>query len=559
MELLNLILEEMSGQKRVNLLKMVARQLKKEEICPVLTKQVLLNLLISDKILKAPGQKETTQLKKNIPQKEEATNRQRKHELSHFLMREKTRRKKEKDKDKEKKEKDVEHPKRGQERNPPFQDPVIELNTGETASSSKQHSSVNPSSTSSKKKAKTLPPRINDLKNINKLRSTDLEKGFFKFFQSRYEKFKKILKKKKLSNLVNVREAKRRRENNKRSVIIMVSDKRTVKNGKGGLIRGEDESGMVKLFVPFDPPLEEKFHSLLKNSVIACQFHKSSSGLPIVDDILFPDIPYPREKSRANHSHKVLFLSDLHVGSKDFLKGVFDTFINFIQGNVDGENEAEEIDYIIITGDVIDGVGVYPNQQREVVIDKVEKQYEIVREYLKKIPEDKRIIIIPGNHDAAGRLLPQPPSPFFEGINDLPNINLLSNPALVEIEGVDILLFHGQGFEEIAGSLGFGVNSPTKIATQVLKQRHLCPIWDSVSNFPIREDPLVIDRTPDIMATGHLHVYGYKKYKSTLILNSGSFQGKTSWQRELGIQPTPGLFPVVNLKNFKVKFLDFTE
>ncbi|NIU84732.1 MAG: DNA polymerase II small subunit, partial [Candidatus Thorarchaeota archaeon] len=136
-------------------------------------------------------------------------------------------------------------------------------------------------------------------------------------------------------------------------------------------------------------------------------------------------------------------------------------------------------------------------------------------------------------------------------------VSLLSNPSMIEIEGVKILLFHGQGFEVIAGDIGVGIQSPPEITVQVLKNRHLCPIWDQISNFPTEEDELVIESTPDILVTGHLHVADYREYKGTLLLNPSAFQGKTSWQRELGIEPTPGLFPIVDLKNFKVKFLDF--
>lgn len=548
------VLTGLPNQERKSILSTISKQIEEREKGPVLTKDTLFEILpLNKKRTSLHGKDVPEMIKKQRVQR--GNEKKGKSGLSHYFK--KKGKRQEIKSEENTKQKGQEEVKNTLDDGQPFPDPIIEVTTGEIGFSESE-SDAEPSPTAPTTQAEAFePPNFKTLLNIKDLRVQDLEKNFLKFFESRYDKLRGILKRKKLKNLVTTERANEGKLERENSIIILVNDKRTVKNGKGGMIWGEDKQGEMKLFVPLRGRLEEKFDHLLKNSVIACEFHKSRSGLPIVDDILFPNVPFPRKRNRASHSVKALMLSDFHIGSKDFLKGTFKTFLDFIRGETEKKEEAVDIKYIIVTGDLVDGAGVYPNQERELEITDIKRQYELLYNFVKKIPENKQIIMIPGNHDAAGRLLPQPPPPFLEDLNDLSNVTLLSNPALVEIEGVKILLFHGQGFEGIAGDLGVSINSPTDITKEVLKQRHLSPLWGGVSNFPTEEDSLVIETTPDILVTGHLHVADYKEYKGTLLLNPSAFQGRTSWQRELGIEPTPGRFPMVDLKSFKVKFFDF--
>lgn len=559
LDFLTPLLQSLSTDERKKLLQTLEKKIEEEEKAPILTRKTLINLLLPNETIEALlGGQSSPILDKNQTKKERKKHKE--GDLSKFLgKKERSHEKREIGKGSEEKENDNIKTSETSESSHPFHDPIVEFNTGElTASKTKTQPPKADNSEAIENQTPNIP-KFEELDSIKRLRSADFKKSFSNFFRDRYKRIERILKRKKLKNLITTKITKEETLEGDHSIILLITSKRIVKNGKGGIIKGHDKKGTIKLFVPLHGRLKEKFNNLLNNTVIAFNFHKSGSGLPIVDDILFPNVPYPRERHRSSNSTKVLFLSDLHIGSKDLLTGVFNNFIDFIRGKAENKNEASEIDYIFVTGDLVDGTGVYPNQKEELKITNVEKQYEMLNEYLKSIPEEIRIILIPGNHDAAGRLLPQPPSPFLKNLNELPNVSLLSNPAFVEVEGVQILLFHGHGFEGIAGDLGVGINAPSKVTTQVLKHRHLSPIWENVSTFPTEKDHLVIEKTPDIMATGHLHVADYKEYKGTLLLNPSAFQGRTSWQRELGIEPTPGLFPLVDLQNFNVKFLDFTE
>ncbi len=69
----------------------------------------------------------------------------------------------------------------------------------------------------------------------------------------------------------------------------------------------------------------------------------------------------------------------------------------------------------------------------------------------------------------------------------------------------------------------------------------------------------MIDEVPDIFHSGHVHTVEADNYRGTLILNSGTFQGQTKYQANMGVVPTPGIVPVVDLSNFEVIFRDFTK
>src|SRR5207237_7556250 len=99
----------------------------------------------------------------------------------------------------------------------------------------------------------------------------------------------------------------------------------------------------------------------------------------------------------------------------------------------------DEIDrknrYICIRGDLIDGTGIFPNQDKELLEMNTTKQMIHVIDLLAKIPEHIKVFIIPGNHDLGRRALPQPslPKKDFDKLYSFENFTMLGNPSLVEL------------------------------------------------------------------------------------------------------------------------------
>ncbi len=395
---------------------------------------------------------------------------------------------------------------------------------------------------------------------------SDSPETFKMYFLSRYEKLRAILEKRITGGLLSGADL-RPGEYGDSYIIIMVDSKELAKNHRGGIIIGDDPYSRFRVYIPFDvdPDLRRKFDRVMLDTVIALKVRAvRSEKFVIATDIIFPDLPRIRTRNRANKPTKIVVAGDIHLGSKQFMREKFERFIKFLRGETKNNklNElAEEIEYIIFIGDLVDGVGVYPQQKDELAIFNQKKQYELLAEYLSKIPDDKLIIAIPGNHDASTRLVPQPPisEKLAKPLYELPTIQILSNPSMIDLRGVKILLYHGQGFERLAGILGIKLENIHSVTIETLRWRHLCPQWGLIPQAPTYEDHLVIEEEPDVVVTGHLHICDSGRYRGTAILSVGSFEGLTTWQRDIGISPTVGYFQVLDIQTYNLTTLRATE
>ena len=216
-----------------------------------------------------------------------------------------------------------------------------------------------------------------------------------------------------------------------------------------------------------------------------------------------------------------------------------------------------------VGGDIIDGIGIFPNQDKELLLLDVDEQMAKATELLDKIPKHIKVFIIPGNHDPGRRALPQPAIPEKHNMHlwNRENFFMLGNPSMLELNGVKILMFHGQSLDDVVGSTpGLSYAQPAKAMRVLLKTRHLSPIYGKRTPIaPELEDMMVISEVPDIYHSGHIHVVDLDMYKGTLIVNSGAWQSQTPLQASVGISPTPGIAIIVNLATMKVFTKDFTE
>jgi len=395
---------------------------------------------------------------------------------------------------------------------------------------------------------------------------SDVPEIFRQYFLSRFRRLREIIRKNISGSLVDISSLTEGRHHDT-YIAVIVDSKNEAKSGKGGIIIGEDESQRVRIYLPFDryPDLREKFNHIISDCVVAARVENvRGNKFIIAGDIIFPDLPKLRERHKARRPLKILIAGDIHIGSKAFMREKFESLIRFLQGKTENQRLnalAEEIEYILLVGDLVDGVGVYPQQEGELEIVDQRKQYEVLARYLSQIPPEKTIVCIPGNHDASTRLIPQPPisREVAEALYRLPNIKILSNPATIEIDNVTILMYHGQGYERIAGILGIPIEKPDRIIAELLRYRHLCPEWGATPQAPLEEDKLVIEQPPDIVISGHIHIQSIGRYKGTAIITPGAFEGITAWQKDIGIHPTVGYFHIIDIHTYQIITLQATE
>lgn len=417
--------------------------------------------------------------------------------------------------------------------------------------------------------AKEFESRIEIIKDpTNKISSTGSIEEFNQYFRDRFNKLKKMLQQRidcKSASTLN--HALQSPLNSKVKFIAMIIDKREKKDKIILKVDDEEASGTVIIFKEKAGEVYEVAQSLVLDQVVCIEGTLIKDGLIIAENIIYPDLPEKKRRDSDNvkEAVSVALLADLHCGSKNFLKEIFERFLLWLNGEAGSEKQRElagQVKYIIIAGDLIDGVGVYPEQEEELEITNIHKQYKIIAEYLREVPDYINVLIIPGNHDAVRQALPQPaiPKEFMELINGDGKVISIGNPCEVKIHEASFLIYHGTSLNDVISSVPrLNYEKPEKALEFLLKVRHLAPIYGA--NTPIspeKEDYLTIDEVPDVFVAGHTHVAGCGKYKGTVIISCGTWQAQTEYQKKLNVKPTPGVLPLIKLDTMQVNILDFS-
>lgn len=399
---------------------------------------------------------------------------------------------------------------------------------------------------------------------------------FVLYFNARYKAIEKILGNRiELQGITAIKRAAQKAEKEPVSVIGIVKDIKETKNNNL-IITVEDMTGEMKVLIQkAKKELYDRARTLTFDEIIGVT-GTAGKGIIFAGKIIWPDIPLTHEFKKAPKEEYALFLSDLHVGSKQFLAKSFEKFLKWIRGEMGDEKQREmtkKVKYIFIIGDVVDGVSIYPGQENDLEILDIYEQYAACAELLKQIPEHIAIIICPGNHDAMR--LAEPQLPIHEDIAgplyQLKNVSMVSNPAWVTIgqteifPGITVLLYHGYSFDYYIANIdeirnNGGYDRADLVMKFLLQRRHLAPTHASCLYIPFPDnDPLVISKIPDIFATGHLHKTSVSQYRNITLICGSCWQGKTAFQEKMGHNPEPGRVPLVNLQTREVKILRFGD
>ncbi|MDQ2050269.1 DNA-directed DNA polymerase II small subunit [Natronolimnohabitans sp. A-GB9] len=342
------------------------------------------------------------------------------------------------------------------------------------------------------------------------------------------------------------------------AMVGLVNDIRSTASGHW-LIELEDATGTFPWLVMKDREYVDLVDQLLCDEVLAMQGTLADdSGIAFVDSMYFPDVPRTHEPSTADRHVQAALISDVHVGSQEFMAEAWNRFTDWLH-----TKQAQHVEYLLIAGDMVEGVGVYPDQDEELDIVDIYEQYEAFNERLKQVPGDLEIVMIPGNHDAVRLAEPQPG--FDEELREIMSAHdprIVSNPSTVTIEGVSVLMYHGVSLDEVIAELPeekANYDEPHKAMYQLLKKRHVAPQFGGHTRLaPEEQDYLVMEDVPDIFHTGHVHKLGFGKYHNVLAINSGCWQAQTDFQKSVNIDPDAGYAPIVDLDTLDVTVQKFS-
>jgi len=376
------------------------------------------------------------------------------------------------------------------------------------------------------------------------------------FFNSRLSQIRNLmiegrsLPRRPISNAEAYRNRQRYSSNEYEITIVgLVSEPRWARSGNLMFLLEDETTQIQCLLKPPSGanPLHAALDGLMNDDVVGVSgfFIGDRTDLFIISNIHLPPLPR-RAKNTASIDESVsaAFLSDVHVGSKTFLEPQWEKMINWFKT----DPLAKTIKYFVLSGDGVDGVGIYPGQDRHLAITDLFKQYGALAMLLSDLPDWVDVIILPGNHDAVRPAEPQPAlDPEVQ--QDYSDAVFVGNPCDFSLHGVRILSYHGKSIDDfVAGLRSVTYAKPEMAMRSMLERRHLAPSWGGKTPLsPEPEDSMVIGTIPDIFVTGHVHGQFVGDHKGTTIVHSSTWQDQTDYQRMLGFQPKPCILTVINL------------
>lgn len=392
----------------------------------------------------------------------------------------------------------------------------------------------------------------------NQIAPSEADIGFKKLFQDRYWRLLGVARQRPDSkNIASVQSTKGSKVNKVRIAGLLSS--RNSKHENVELVV-EDPTGSARVQCGDD--LSGLAMKLPLDSFVIAEVSSGKGGQLFASSLTPPDVPN-RKPVTSSHQGYAVLLSDLHIGSKMFLQEDFQRFTLWLNGKLGDLEIVNRVKYVIIAGDVIDGIGVYPGQEYQLVERNLRKQYSMAAEIIGGIPKHIKILVAPGNHDPVRQALPQPsvPADLAEPLYKLENVTTVGNPSYVKLDGVNFLVYHGRSLDDIIATIpDLSYSRPAAAMQVLLKSRHLAPMYGKRTALsPELRDMLVIDPVPDVFHAGHVHAIDVLEYRGTLIVNSGTFQAQTPFQANMGLEPTASIVPVVDLSTLNLIKRSFTK
>ncbi len=398
---------------------------------------------------------------------------------------------------------------------------------------------------------------------------------FAQLFKRRYYSIMNMLRaRKEMDGILSISRLSKKQQKESVAFVGMVSDRSETANGNIVLTL-EDDTGLIKVIVTKNnQDLFTIANDIVYDEVVGVT-GMMGDNVVFANNILFPDVPLSKELKKSPKDEYVLFISDLHFGSKYFMWEEWNRFVRWISGEIGSDKHKDiisKIKYLVIGGDLVEGIGTYPGQENDLTTKDLYSQYDIFMQELKKFPKGMKKILIPGNHDAVRIADPQPPIPekYLKEAYDMPEVHVLSSPSIVNIgscegfSGLDLLLYHGYSFTYYAETIpsirdNGGMTRADLILRFYLQRRHLGITHNALQYVPDSHDALLISQVPDVLVTGHIHRTMADMYRNVTILNCSTWLSMTDYQEKVGLEPQPARAILMSMKTRKMKILNFNR
>jgi DNA polymerase II small subunit len=188
---------------------------------------------------------------------------------------------------------------------------------------------------------------------------------FQQYFLSRYHGIRRILEKRRL-NFIPAAELYALRDGEEAQFVGILQARQEY--GGGLRLELDDPSGNITVYVSKkNSQLYTQASELLNDVVVGLRVRRVGNILSL-KDIIYPDVEENSQQTHPPADVSICLISDVHVGSKHFRRDLFEKFLDWLNRGRDGE--VKRVRYLVIDGDLIEGVGVYPGQERDLVYRK---------------------------------------------------------------------------------------------------------------------------------------------------------------------------------------------
>lgn len=340
-------------------------------------------------------------------------------------------------------------------------------------------------------------------------------------------------------------------------MIGIVEDVRYTKNGHI-MVKIEDPTGTIRFLVNKNRKELTEIQLVSDEVVGIVGKYKPGDhgdrGIVFADQIFKVDLPSPHvRRISEDRGLMAALISDIHIGSRMFLEKEWNRMIRWLNGEGGGSlpsDMAGRVKYLVVAGDLVDGIGIYPDQEKDLVEPDIGKQYDMLAEAMSRIPDHVSLILMPGNHDAVRIAEPQPPIPGeYQDMFTNSDMHFLSNPTFFKLSGVHVAGYHGKSIDDLVQLFkDVTYEDPIEGMKEMVRFRHFSPTYGMRNQMaPEEKDHLIIKDVPDIMVSGHVHRYGYDVYKGIQLIQGGTWQSQTPFQKMMNLKPQPAKMALVEL------------
>ena len=235
-------------------------------------------------------------------------------------------------------------------------------------------------------------------------------------------------------------------------------------------------------------------------------------------------------------------VSDLHIGSKWFDQQALEEAFHIIENN--------NIKYILMPGDILQGVGVFSRESLDLSTLSIEDQIKMARDILSEyIPMHVAIHVIIGNHEEAVKSK----SKFgFDPLLSLLNQLRLKRPDInINYYGYDALLVVNNLVRD--HEILIDPHNPRYISIQspyLIYMIHGSGKGSYAISYPAQKILRSLHINADMLIVGHYHKLAHFKVNNKEVIMSSTFQGKNHFFTGMGNDTQKG-FVIVNGTNMQ--------